>query len=152
MGRLWMLALVVGLGACSSRSAEVETGPAPQATRIPGTLDPGSVPARKNEHVPENASPAARFGIPPGHLPPPGRCRVWIPSEPPGKQKTQAAGDCATVSRQVPAHGWLVYRPGEGKKEVVVREYGAERQVVSIKVFDIVTGAFLRELDPDPRS
>jgi hypothetical protein len=49
----------------------------------------------------------------------------------------------------VPAGGWLVYRPGEDKKEVVVREYGKGNHVVSIKVFDIVTGAFLRELDLD---
>jgi len=73
-----------------------------------------------------------------------------MPGEPPGKQKKKyPSGDCSSVSRSVPTGGWLVYRPGEDKKEVVVREYGKGNHVVSIKVFDIVTGAFLRELDLD---
>ena len=149
MRRMWMLALLIGLGACSGRHPEVRTGPTPQTSRIPGTSDSGSEPVRKSETAPENASTAARFGIPPGHLPAPGQCRVWMPGEPPGKQKKHRSGDCSAVEREVPAGGWLVYRPGGDKKEVVVREYGAERDVLSIRVFDIVTGAFLRELQPD---
>jgi hypothetical protein len=147
-----MLALLfaAGLAACSSSNSDVETGPAPQTRTIPGTgSNAGSEPELKNENAPENASTAARFGIPPGHLPPPGQCRVWIPGEPPGKQKKKnAAGDCSSLSRQVPAGGWLVYRPSEDKKEVVVREYGSDDRVTSIKVFDVITGAFLREVDP----
>lgn len=151
MRRLWLVTLLVGgMAACSGANPEVETGPDPQAQNIPGTgADEGTEPERKSESVSENASTAAKFGIPPGHLPPAGQCKVWMPGEPPGKQKKKYnAGDCSDVSRDVPAGGWLVYRPGEDKKEVVVREYGAERQVTSVKVFDIVTGAFLRELDP----
>ena len=145
------LLLMAGITACSSSNADVETGPDPQAQTIPGAADDrGSEPELKNDHVPENASTAAKFGIPPGHLPPPGQCRVWMPGEPPGKQKKKyPAGDCALVSGDVPAGGWLVYRPGDDKKEVVVREYDSEREVVSVKVFDIVTGAFLRAVDPD---
>lgn len=149
MRRLWMVALLFNLGACSNRNAEVKTGPAPEATRIPGTSTAGSEPEEKNQNAAANASTASRFGIPPGHLPPPGACRVWMPGEPPGQQKKSASGDCALVSRQVPAGGWLVYRPSGDKKEVVVREYGPDHDVVSIKVFDIVTGAFLREVDPN---
>ncbi len=143
-----VVVVVVALAGCSGRNTDVQSGPGPQAKSIPGAGDYGSEPERKNESVPENASVAAKFGIPPGHLPAPGQCRVWLPGEPPGKQKKNPSGDCSSVSRQVPAGGWLVYRPGDDKKEVVVREYGANRDVVSIKVFDIVTGAFLRELDP----
>lgn len=151
MRRLWLVTLLVaGMAACSSSNPKVESGPDPQAQNIPGTdTGEGTEPERKNENVPEHASTAAKFGIPPGHLPPAGQCKVWMPGEPPGKQKKKhQAGDCAEVSRDVPAGGWLVYRPGEDKKEVVVREYGSERQVTSVKVFDIVTGTFLRELDP----
>ena len=150
MRRRWMvLLLAAGLGACSSSNPDVETGPDPQASSIPGSgSDEGAEPERKNDNVPENASTAAKFGIPPGHLPPPGQCRAWMPGEPPGKQKKKyPAGDCDSVSRSVPAGGWLVYRPGEDKKEVIVREYGQKREITSVKVFDIVTGAFLRELD-----
>jgi hypothetical protein len=149
-----MAALLVGaVCACSGSNPDVETGPAPQTQSIPGTgSDVGSEPEVKNANVPENASTAARLGIPPGHLPPPGQCRVWMPGEPPGKQKKKySAGDCDVVSRDVPAGGWLVYRPGDDKKEVVVREYGAGSQVTSVRVFDIVTGALLREVAPDTR-
>ncbi|MHC4481336.1 MAG: hypothetical protein ACYS1C_10280 [Planctomycetota bacterium] len=149
----WLGLLVAGAltAACSSGNPEVETGPDPDATVIPGTGgDAAGEPARKNENASENASTAAKFGIPPGHLPPPGQCKVWIPGEPPGQQKKKyKAGDCGTVSRQVPAGGWLVYRPGEDKKEVVVREYGSAGDVISISIFDIVTGALLRQEDPE---
>jgi hypothetical protein len=152
MKRLWMAALIVGgVCACSGTNPEVETGPAPQTQGIPGTgSDAGSDPQLKNEDVPENASTAAKYGIPPGHLPPPGKCRVWVPGEPPGQQKKKyPAGDCDEIAGQVPPGAWLVYRPGEDKKEVVVREYGAGSQITSVRVYDIVTGALLRELDPD---
>lgn len=144
---LFIAALVT---ACSSSNPDVETGPEPQARTVPGAGDSGTEPAPKNENVPDNASTAARFGIPPGHLPPPGQCRVWMPGEPPGKQKKKyPAGDCASVSAAVPAGGWLVYRPGDDKKEIVVREYGEASSVVRVNVFDIVTGELLRTVDPD---
>lgn len=152
MRRPWMVALLVGgVCACSGSNPDVESGPAPQTRSIPGAeAGADSEPEMKNPNVPEDASTAARFGIPPGHLPPPGQCRVWIPGAPPGQQKKQyAPGDCDVVSGDVPAGGWLVYRPGGDKKEVVVREYGAGSQVTSVRVFDIVTGALLREVAPD---
>ena len=148
-----VLMLVTALAACSSSTPEVESGPEPQTRTIPGTEDPGAEPEMKNDQVPENASTAAKFGIPPGHLPPPGQCRVWMPGEPPGKQKKKyPSGDCSSVSREVPAGAWLVYRPGDDKKEVIVREYNGNGKVVGVSVFDAVTGQLLRKLDPDEES
>jgi hypothetical protein len=46
--------------------------------------------------------------IPPGHLPPPGMCRIWYPGTPPGHQPPP--GDCRVLSRQVPRGAWLVGR------------------------------------------
>ena len=46
--------------------------------------------------------------IPPGHLPPPGMCRIWYPDRPPGHQPPP--GDCRVLSRQVPRGAWLVGR------------------------------------------
>jgi hypothetical protein len=110
------------------------------------TVQPEGQP--KNPNASENASVAARLGIPPGQLPPAGQCKVWMPGEPPGKQKKKySAGDCDVVRRQVPEGGWLVYRPGEDKKEVVVREYGASFVVNWEAVYDVVTGVLLREED-----
>ena len=41
--------------------------------------------------------PVASLGIPPGHYPPPGHCRVWLPGQPPGHQprpvKCNSVGD-----------------------------------------------------------
>jgi hypothetical protein len=48
-------------------------------------------------------------GIPPGHLPPPGMCRVWIDGVPPGRQP--APTDCATARRRAPRYARVVYGP-----------------------------------------
>lgn len=45
--------------------------------------------------------------IPPGHLPPPGECRVWYPDRSPGQQPPP--GDCHELRRHVPAGACLVY-------------------------------------------
>jgi hypothetical protein len=44
------------------------------------------------------------FNIPPGHLPPPGSCRVWYPDRPPGQQPPP--GSC---NAYVPVGAVLVY-------------------------------------------
>lgn len=44
--------------------------------------------------------------IPPGHMPPPGKCRIWFPGEPPGKQPSP--GDCKELRHQVPPGAWLI--------------------------------------------
>ncbi len=90
-------------------------------------------------------STAATLGIPPGHLPPPGQCRIWIPGTPPGHQAP--AGDCASLARRVPLDGWLVYRPSKNKKEVKVSVYDPRRSgvVVVIRFFDSKSGQLLRE-------
>ncbi len=93
-------------------------------------------------------STAATLGIPPGHLPPAGQCRIWIPGTPPGHQAP--AGDCASLARRVPLDGWLVYRPSKNKKEVKVSVYDARKPgvVVVIRFFDSKNGKLLREEGP----
>jgi hypothetical protein len=49
-------------------------------------------------------SPQVR--IPPGHLPPPGKCRVWYPERPPGHQPPP--GDCGELRYRVPNGAVLV--------------------------------------------
>ena len=44
--------------------------------------------------------------IPPGHMPPPGECRIWYPGEPPGQQPPP--GNCEELRRQVPPGAWLI--------------------------------------------
>jgi hypothetical protein len=46
--------------------------------------------------------------IPPGHYPPPGSCRIWIPGVPPGQQSPP--GNCTDLQRRVPPGAVLVGR------------------------------------------
>ncbi len=93
-------------------------------------------------------STAATLGIPPGHLPEPGQCRVWIPGVPPGHQGPE--GDCAELASRVPLDAWLVYRPSRNKKEVRVSVYDGRRPnvVVVIRFYDANRGTLLREETP----
>lgn len=45
--------------------------------------------------------------IPPGHLPPPGECRVWYPDRPPGHQPPPGA--CHNLQYHVPPGAFLVH-------------------------------------------
>jgi hypothetical protein len=49
---------------------------------------------------------APSFRIPPGHYPPPGTCRAWVPGRPPGRQT--APGPCPVVERELPRGAYLV--------------------------------------------
>lgn len=135
-------ALAFGLLACSqnappgSDSREPVIGTGSSSVVLPGN---GS----------EKTSTAARFAVPPGHLPPPGQCRVWMPGEPPGQQKKKyPVGQCSVLSRSIPAGGWLIYRPTDGKREIRVWEYGSDFEVLAERVYDSVTGELLRHIAP----
>ncbi len=94
---------------------------------------------------------ARALGIPPGHLPPPGECRVWIPGTPPGRQA--APRSCDGIMAVAPAGSWVLYRPGRSRREVGVRHIHADRAgvVVQIRIFRADTGEFLREERPGRR-
>lgn len=73
--------------------------------------------------------------IPPGHLPPPGQCRVWYPGKPPGHQPPPVS--CESALRSAGPDGWVLQRasndpkilevkerkPSQGKVEIVIRHY-----------------------------
>ncbi|HEU5169253.1 MAG TPA: hypothetical protein VFU46_01875 [Gemmatimonadales bacterium] len=123
-------------------------------------------PEPKKAEKAEARSTAATLGIPPGHLPPPGYCRVWMPGKPPGHQS--AARTCAGIERRAPAGSWIVYRPldddgdddekgkgkGKGKghgkghnKVVHVKVVDEHRAgvIVWFRVFDAVSGVLVSE-------
>ncbi len=136
-----VFALLAAVAACSSTQPDVNTDPA-EGTVVAASSSESAGNGKK--------STAATLGIPPGHLPPPGQCKVWMPGEPPGQQKKRyQAGDCSSVQRQVPPGGWLVYRPSKDKKEVRVSVYDSRRpEVIAIRFFDLATGVLLREESP----
>jgi hypothetical protein len=88
------------------------------------------------------------LGIPPGHLPPPGKCRLWYPDRPPGHQPPPER--CEYLRYHVPIGAWLVHRPKHKPKYVDVSVYDAYQPgiVISIGLFGVDTGAFLRQLSP----
>lgn len=47
------------------------------------------------------------YDVPPGHLPPPGQCRIWYPGVPPGQQPPP--GSCQELRHRVPPDAYLVY-------------------------------------------
>lgn len=103
--------------------------------------DPTGEPSGK----PASPRELKRLGIPPGHLPPPGSCRIWIPGAPPGHQSP--AGDCAELKGRVPTGAWLLHRDGDNPDEIQVFEYD-ERQpsvVAVIRYFEASTGRYLRD-------
>ena len=55
---------------------------------------------------PQPVYQAKPIHIPPGHLPPPGQCRIWFPDRPPGHQPPP--GPCHVLQYQVPPGAVLV--------------------------------------------
>lgn len=53
-------------------------------------------------------------GVPPGHRPPPGMCRIWIDGVPPGQQP--APTDCATAVRNRPSNGRVIFGDDAGSR------------------------------------
>lgn len=48
------------------------------------------------------------LGIPPGHMPPPGHCRIWYPGKPPGHQPPPFR--CGAGRLRIPLGSFLVQR------------------------------------------
>jgi hypothetical protein len=86
------------------------------------------------------------LGIPPGHLPPPGECRIWYPGIPPGQQPPP--GSCYDLGGRVPPGAWLIHGVSKQHKDPVrvsVYHDKQPRVVVSVRYYDFDTGRFIRE-------
>ena len=94
------------------------------------------------------SKPAKSLGIPPGHLPPPGQCRIWFPGRPPGHQPRP--GRCGRLEGEVPQGAWLLYRPSKARDTVQVSTYDSQSigVVVSVVIYDAATGKYLRQGAP----
>ena len=135
------LAALATTGACSKSSKTVVLEPTPSVQGAStGTTGGGGI----------RPSTAATLGVPPGHLPNPGECRIWIPGTPPGQQAKPKSRSCGGIAALAPAGSWIIYRPGEDRKHVHVRLVDPQRAgvVVRIQVFDLVTNRLVREEKP----
>ena len=106
------------------------------------TSEPAPEPSPSRGRSPNTA---ASLGIPPGHLPPPGMCRVWLPGEPPGHQPKSRS--CSNIERTAPAGSYIVERPGTEKRIVHVRVMDERRPgvVVRMRVYEIRDGKLVRQ-------
>ncbi len=95
-----------------------------------------------------NSESVHALGIPPGHLPRPGQCRVWIPGTPPGRQAR--ARSCAGILSSAPAGSWILYRPTTDRHYVHVRVVDPRRVgvLVSVRIFIASSGVYVSEREP----
>lgn len=97
---------------------------------------------------PGRSASVRTLGVPPGHLPPVGTCRVWVPGVPPGRQARPRP--CAGVLAAAPAGAMILYRPD--RQRVRVRYVHAERVgvIVVVRLFEAESGRFVSEEAPGP--
>jgi hypothetical protein len=55
--------------------------------------------------------PFSELGIPSGHLPPPGECKVWIPGRPAGQQGPPQS--CQSAWHNAPLGAWIITHTGK---------------------------------------
>ena len=128
-----VFAILLLAGCSGTYSGRYESDPNP---------DPTEDTPRNEESKPEVAH-RGDLHIPPGHFPPPGQCRVWVPGTPPGKQAR--SGDCATLAQQVPTGAWLLTRPADGSKHVEVSIYDEKKPgvVIEVQIYTADSGEFV---------
>ena len=120
--------LMVSLvAACAKHTPPVATAPEPELRRANSST---------TVHV---------LGIPPGQLPPPGRCRVWIEGTPPGRQPR--ARSCAGITAAAPKGSWIVYRPSRDVIHVHVMDSDRPGAILVIRHYG-PDGRWLRDEQP----
>ncbi len=85
--------------------------------------------------------------IPPGHLPGPGQCRVWIPGRSPGRQPRPRSRACAGIEAIAPPGSWIVYRRADDPSWVYLRIVDERRAgiVIRNRIYDLNTWEMVRD-------
>ncbi len=88
----------------------------------------------------------APLGIPRGHLPPPGECRIWYPGEPPGQQPPPLP--CRDAMASAPPGSWVLYRPQREEVHARVVDQRRAGVIVQVRVYAAENGRYLRSERP----
>ena len=85
------------------------------------------------------------LGVPPGHMPRPGECRIWLPGIAPGHQPRDRS--CEDFLERAPAGSMILYRPSNDPSVVHVHYVDENRPgvIVLARVYAVDGGAFVRE-------
>lgn len=86
----------------------------------------------KSAHAAAHA-PRKLTGVPPGHYPPKGMCRVWYPGRAPGQQPKST--DCAKLRGKVPADAFVLYN---GKDWDARYDWSRERKSLPAAIVDVL--------------
>jgi hypothetical protein len=85
-----------------------------------------------------------RLPVPRGAIPPPGRCRIWLPGVAPGHQPRR--GPCNRLQRRTPPGAWLLYTPRDVRGLVELIYVDAYRPGVKTRyVYDVRSGRPVNE-------
>lgn len=77
------------------------------AIYYPTTVQTGGAPEQHEERTQDQVMYSfADLGIPKGHLPPPGECKVWFPDRPAGHQPPPQS--CSSAFRDRPLGAWVI--------------------------------------------
>ena len=123
----WLLVFLLLLNAgCGTYGVVVSSGSG-------GGQAPEPVPQQAPRSYPSYHS----LHIPPGHLPPPGECRIWFPGRPPGHQPPPVS--CAEAISEAPAGSWVLHRDGNepGILEVQEKKGGKPQIEIIISYYQI---------------
>ena len=93
---------------------------------------PGPEPRPGHGPGPRTHPSYRALNIPPGHLPPPGQCRVWYPGKPPGHQPPPTSCESALTSAGMDS--WVLYRDSDDAKTLEVKERKRNGPTVEIVI------------------
>jgi hypothetical protein len=82
----------------------------------------------KDEHKREEKHTA--YGIPKGHLPPPGHCRIWYPDRPAGHQPPPQR--CPIPVARIPLGAYVVSRIEGDSRRALVHVYSGQKPGVVV--------------------
>jgi hypothetical protein len=139
----------LGLACLVSGSCTVVVNPAPQQEPEPES-EPTPRVVRPEPEPPPRETPVRRtmpaLGIPPGHLPDAGYCRVWIEGRPPGQQARSRS--CQGILAYAREGSWVLYRPERYQREVRVRHVHDTKPgvIVRVRAYDVGSGRYLRDV------
>jgi hypothetical protein len=105
MAALLCIALV-GLSACGRTVATTVPSGSPSSVST-ALADRDDANARGSSRGQPARGPRKLNGVPPGHYPKPGECRIWHSGRPPGQQPKPTS--CSSLMRRVPAGAFILY-------------------------------------------